>query len=104
MESLKSIGEFYNFLEKNEKQLLFKHSTSCPISAKAYSEFKEVLEGNGIPSAVILVREDRVVSNEVEKHFGITHQSPQIFLIEDGKVSWNASHTKISKKTINEAL
>lgn len=104
MESLKSIEEFYDFLKKEEKQLLFKHSTVCPISAKAYSEFKEFLEGNEIPSAVILVREDRAVSNETEKHFGITHQSPQIFLIEAGKVSWNTSHSKITKKAIKEAL
>lgn len=104
MESLKSIEEFYDFLQNKEKQLIFKHSTTCPISAKAYSEFKEFLDDNEIPSAVILVREDRAVSNETEKHFGITHQSPQVFLIEDGKVSWNASHSKITKKTIKEAL
>ena len=101
---LHSTEELDQFLAGGGKRLLFKHSTTCPISATAYEEFQAWLQEHELPSAVILVREDRPVSNAVEERFGIKHESPQIFLLEDGQVKWHTSHWKITRDSISSAM
>ncbi|RAT96412.1 bacillithiol system redox-active protein YtxJ [Brevibacillus sp. Leaf182] len=101
---LHSIEELDEFVVKNGRRLLFKHSTICPISTSAYEEFQAYLQDNQVESAVILVREDRPVSNAVADRFSIKHESPQIFLLEDGEVKWHTSHWKITKDAIGQAL
>lgn len=102
--NLHSIAELDQFLDQSGKRLLFKHSTICPISTTAYEQFQSYLSTVDTPAAVILVREDRPVSNEVAERFDIKHESPQIFLFEDGKVKWHTSHWKITKESIAEAI
>jgi bacillithiol system protein YtxJ len=101
---IRSTEELDQFLAGKGKRLLFKHSTTCPISATAYEEFQAYLKEHDLPSAVILVREDRPVSNAVEERFGIKHESPQIFLLEDGQVKWHTSHWKITRDSISQAM
>ena len=101
---LHSTEELAQFVAGDGKRLLFKHSTICPISSAAYDEFQAYLQEQELPSAVILVREDRPVSNAVEERFGIKHESPQIFLLENGQVKWHTSHWKITKDSIAEAV
>ncbi|MGC5328415.1 bacillithiol system redox-active protein YtxJ [Brevibacillus sp. SYSU BS000544] len=101
---LESVEELNTFVAQPGKRLLLKHSTVCPISTAAYNEFEAFLTDHTIPAALILVREDRPVSNEVEARFGIKHESPQLFLLDDQKVTWHTSHWKITKQAITEAL
>jgi len=101
---LHSIEELDQFVAGEGKRLLFKHSTICPISTSAYEEFQSFLQEQEVPAAVILVREDRPVSNEVADRFAIKHESPQIFLLDGGQVKWHTSHWKITKDAIVEAL
>lgn len=101
---LESVEELITFVAQPGKRLLLKHSTVCPISTAAYNEFEAFLTDHTIPAALILVREDRPVSNEVEARFGIKHESPQLFLLDDQKVTWHTSHWKINKQAITEAL
>jgi len=44
------------------------------------------------------------VSDQIAEELGIRHQSPQIFLVKDKEAMWNASHTKITMDSIQEAL
>jgi bacillithiol system protein YtxJ len=101
---LHSLEELEKFVGQSGKRLLFKHSTICPISTAAYDEFQAFLREQQVPAAVILVREDRPVSNAVAERFQIKHESPQIFLLEDGAVKWHTSHWKITKEAISEAM
>jgi bacillithiol system protein YtxJ len=104
IKQLHSVEDLHQFVQKPGKQLLFKHSTTCPISAKAHEEFQAFLKDTDISAAVVLVIEDRPVSNKIAEEFGIKHESPQIFLLEDGKVLWHTSHWKITRESIKEAL
>ncbi|MGE5702807.1 MAG: bacillithiol system redox-active protein YtxJ [Clostridia bacterium] len=104
MNHLHSIEELNQFVQQEGKRLLFKHSTVCPISTAAYDEFQSFLADTDIPASVILVREDRPVSSEVESRFGVKHESPQVFLFDGGEVKWHTSHWKITKQAIEEAL
>lgn len=79
---------------------VFKHSTTCPISARAAIEV-EAME-SAIPIYRIDVREQRELSDWVADAFGVVHESPQLILIKDGKVAdvWN--HGAIRREALVE--
>lgn len=86
--------------------LLFKQSTTCPISGAAFDEFNNFLAANDGDFAAyyVKVRESRPVSNQIAEDLGVQHQSPQIFLVKDQEAMWNESHSKITVDSIQEAL
>lgn len=86
--------------------LLFKHSTTCPISAGAFSEYNSFIEGTDRNIACYLVKviEDRSVSNEIANITDVKHESPQLFVIQNNEVKWHTSHSKITVGSIEEAL
>ncbi|WP_018663420.1 bacillithiol system redox-active protein YtxJ [Heyndrickxia acidiproducens] len=104
VEQLHTVEELNQFIDQGGKRLLFKHSSRCPISAKAHEEFLAYVKETNIPAAEILVIEDRPVSNQAAEVFGIRHESPQIFLLENGKVQWNEDHAAITKAAIEKAV
>ncbi|MFC0562318.1 bacillithiol system redox-active protein YtxJ [Halalkalibacter alkalisediminis] len=104
IKQLTSMEDMTEFVKQPGKHLLFKHSTTCPISAKAHEEFQAFVEESNTSAAIVLVIEDRPVSNQIAEELGIKHESPQIFLIEDGNVLWNTSHWKITKNALKEAV
>jgi bacillithiol system protein YtxJ len=104
IKQLNSIEDLDQFVQQTGKLLLFKHSTTCPISAKAHEEFQAYLNGSDTSAAIVHVIEDRPVSLHIADKFGIKHESPQIFMLEDGEVKWNTSHWKITQNSIKEAL
>jgi len=84
--------------EKENNFLIFKHSTSCSISAMAKSRFErdwnESLT-NAKPYLVDLLKH-RSVSNAVSEKFCVHHESPQILLIHSSECVYDASHLDIS--------
>ena len=82
--------------------LLFKHSTTCPISAAAHDEFTKF--STDVDAYLVKVIESRPVSNEIAKDLDTQHQSPQAFVVSNGKAAWNASHWNITEKSLAEAL
>ncbi len=83
--------------------LLFKHSTQCPISAKALEEVKkysQTVDAKHVKIAMVHVIEDRPVSNEIADYFEIKHESPQAIWIKDGKATWHASHKDITQEAL----
>ncbi len=61
--------------------LLFKHSTTCPISAGAFEEYQTFLNSadDKVDAYLIKVIENRDISNQIEAETNIKHESPQIF-------------------------
>ena len=86
---------------------IFKHSTTCPVSASAHRRASAWIEdqGGAVPAFYIVkVIESRPVSNEIASRLGVTHQSPQLILLKDRAAVWNASHGKITAEAITAAL
>lgn len=104
MKELQTIEEWKEVLEKSKEEpiLLLKHSTTCPISTHAYTRFEEY--ETDMPKFWLKVRESRPVSNEIESNLGVTHQSPQAFILNGGEQVWNASHTVIMASEIDRGL
>jgi bacillithiol system protein YtxJ len=85
--------------------ILFKHSTQCPLSAHAYDEFIRFMEqASDITSGLVLVIEDRDLSDDIESQLGVPHQSPQAILIRNGRPTWIASHRSITTQSLIEAV
>ncbi len=96
-------------LEKSQTSpvFLFKHSTTCPISARAQDRIAQYLARAGEntpPFYLVRVIESRPISNEIATRLKVTHQSPQLVLVQGDTALWNASHDDINAAAIIAAL
>jgi len=85
---------------KDRPVVIFKHSLTCPISAAAYDQMAE-FDGE---VALVEVQRAREVSREIENRLGVAHESPQVIVLSNGKVAWNASHFKITADAVAAAV
>ena len=88
-------------------KLIYKHSPTCRISAKAKEEIDNFLLGkpDGIHFEFVNVVENRERSIEITEKYGIKHESPQIILIDNNeKVLWYASHYQVSERNIKNEV
>ncbi|QSO49689.1 bacillithiol system redox-active protein YtxJ [Alicyclobacillus mengziensis] len=53
---------------------------------------------------MVKVIESRSVSNAIANDLRVRHQSPQVLLLQGGKVLWTASHWDITEKSLEKAL
>jgi bacillithiol system protein YtxJ len=79
---------------------LLKHSNTCGIS----SHVMYLIEETNAVVNVIVIQEHRDLSNEVEIRTGHRHQSPQAFVLKDGKAIYHATHYGIEAAKIEELL
>jgi bacillithiol system protein YtxJ len=79
--------------------ILFKHSLTCPISARAYREMKRFAG----EVALVVVQDAREVSRAVETLTGVQHESPQLIVLRNGKSAWTASHFDITADAVAQA-
>ncbi len=85
--------------------ILFKHNTTCPISANAHREMESFTSGGaGMPVHLIDILAHRDVSDHVAERTGITHESPQVIVLRDGKPAWNASLFDITAAALREQV
>jgi bacillithiol system protein YtxJ len=80
--------------------ILFKHSLTCPVSSAAYQEMSD-FDGD---VSLIVVQRARDVSREVETLTGIRHESPQAIILRNGRAVWNASHWRIKRSVVEDAV
>ena len=87
---------------KTRKQLIFKHSTRCGISRMVLNQF---IDAYNVDSDFDLYYLDllvyRHVSNEVAYKFQAMHESPQLLVINKGKITTHASHGAINSVDLN---
>lgn len=86
----------------NQKIAIFKHSTSCFISKTVLKNFeKEIENADQKPELYFLdLLAHRAISNKIALDLEIRHESPQLLVIENGKVINSASHQHISADQI----
>jgi bacillithiol system protein YtxJ len=53
---------------------------------------------------VVDVSEQRTLSKDVQARTGIRHESPQVFVMAGGAVQWHASHGRIRKDAVGDAI
>lgn len=86
---------------QTEPVVLFKHSTTCPISAHAHREMERFTEAD---VNLVIVQRARDLSGDIERRTGVRHESPQAMVLRAGAVVWNASHYDVTAEAVKEAL
>lgn len=81
-------------------QLIFKHSIRCATSAMAKNRLERTAAPEGVDFYYLDLINYRDVSDKVARDFGITHESPQILLIRNGKCIFEESHIGIRMEDI----
>jgi bacillithiol system protein YtxJ len=97
---LQTIEQLEQIIENSQKTpcLIFKHSTTCEISAMAKMRLEKQWdfdESQIIPFYLDLLQY-RPISNAIAQRFDVHHESPQVLLLEKGECVYDASHLDIS--------
>jgi len=100
METLDELVEISN----NQTVAILKHSTSCGISRMVLRQFEQSydLKDDQIKLYFLDLLAYRDISNKIASRFNVPHQSPQLLVIVDGKVVFDASHSSIQSEKLNE--
>jgi bacillithiol system protein YtxJ len=88
-------------------KIYFKHSSQCPVSARAKMEMDNFLQNKpqDVEYELIEVLANRARSNEIAERFDVEHESPQVIITDDnGQVIWSASHRKVTEENVLDAL
>ncbi len=107
LESLATLNEIISnsFLPEHKAFAIFKHSTHCPVSFAAKSRLELSWKfGVELPIYYLDLIEYREISNQIASQFNVTHQSPQLIVIKDGKCIYHASHISISVKELEKVI
>jgi bacillithiol system protein YtxJ len=77
--------------------VLLKHGARCPISAAAREALDAfAAERPGVTIYRLEVTEHRALSDAVAERLGVPHESPQAFVLRDGRPAWYAEHFAIT--------
>lgn len=107
MIELTTTSQLKSLLEENKDRslVIFKHSTRCPVSAMAFAEFERFAGKHPeVTCAFVKLIEHRDVNDLLTELSGVTHQSPQVFLYNQGELQWNASHSEIQEDSLESHL
>ncbi|MDQ0062281.1 bacillithiol system redox-active protein YtxJ [Paenibacillus harenae] len=104
-----TIEEWNSAFEGSDSRpvVVFKHSTTCPVSANAFSEFNQYLNdkpSEDVDYLLVKVIESRPVSNQIAEDTSVKHESPQILYIDKKAKVWTASHWSVTKAHITAVL
>jgi len=85
---------------------VFKHSTRCGISRMVLKNFESEfnLSEDEIDMYYLDLLNFRELSNNVSKTFSLIHQSPQLILVKNGVIIYNASHGDIQATKIKDIV
>ena len=86
--------------------LLFKHSVTCDISAQAHDALVTYFSDgkHTAQPAIVTVQTHPDVSDAVATRLNVRHETPQVILIQEGRMVWEASHFYVTAQTIKDAI
>jgi bacillithiol system protein YtxJ len=102
---LESLAQLDELVEKSKKkaQVIYKHSMTCGISNMTLRMFSDAYEMDTDCDLYFLtIQSHRDISNTVESHFGVRHESPQLLIIKNGKVNFYTSHGAIAEVNLKD--
>ena len=100
-------SDFQNLItaSRDKPVFLLKHSTRCFSSGKIWQLFKEFAEKeDGAEYRMILVIQNRNLSDQIVYKTNIHHESPQVLLFYKGEVTWHAEHWLINQNSLISAF
>lgn len=105
---LESLDDLFAALEQSNVApvALFKHSTRCSISSAAKDRIERqwAFSESQLPIYYLDLIQFREISNKIAELTGVSHESPQLIIVKNGKSVYNASHMGITPKLITEDI
>jgi bacillithiol system protein YtxJ len=96
MEKFHSTSHLSEILERSEKEpvIIFKYSKTCRSSLILKENLEDEIANNKIlhPIYLVVVQDRPELSRKIEAFFEIKHESPQIIIINNSKVTYTANH------------
>ncbi|MEJ2585484.1 MAG: bacillithiol system redox-active protein YtxJ [Robiginitalea sp.] len=93
--------EELDHLQKDEEgsRIIFKHSTRCGLSGMMLRRFQQNWEEarDQVDFYLLDLVRHRDLSNEIARRFGVPHQSPQVLILEGGRIRDHDSHGGIER-------
>lgn len=86
------------------RTIVYKHSPTCSLCSWSIHVLGKMAEQDGVTLELVDVLSRRSLSQSIEAHFGVRHESPQVLIIEDGAVVWHASHRGVAPDRVRSAL
>ena len=107
--TLDSIAALDHLQQRSHERpaVIFKHSTRCSISSMVLSRLEgawDEAEMEEVDFFFLDLIRHRDVSQEVASRFEVTHQSPQMLIIREGKSVFDASHMSVSYQKLKSQL
>lgn len=107
--ALTSGEQLENIKAESEAQpiIIFKHSTSCSISATAKNRLERQWDDAGLENVkpyYLDLLSYRSISNQIAATFEVRHESPQLLLIRNGECTSDWSHMGIRVDAVKKAL
>jgi bacillithiol system protein YtxJ len=85
--------------------LIIKHSPACGTSFQALDELEQHRdELTELDVHIVDVLGRRALSQSIAGRFNVRHESPQVLLLVNGRVLWNASHFRVTAEAVRRAL
>lgn len=104
LKEVNTLNDINDIIEKSHTklQVVFKHSTACPISRMAFEKLKTQypLQEGEADVYYIGVIEQRPLSNYIAEKTGIQHESPQLLAIRNGEIKYTESHLMIDPRIL----
>lgn len=93
-------------LSNSKPQVIFKHSTTCPISsmAKMRIEDQSTTIDQQLDFNYLDLLRHRSISSHIAEDLQVHHESPQLILVIDEEVIYDASHFDITIAELTESL
>ena len=94
--ALNDPSQWEEVLQKSHQNgsVIFKHSSRCGISSMVLRKFEKELASKNLDYNYFFVDiiRNRQISNLVQEKTTVLHESPQVILMEKGKVMEHGSH------------
>jgi bacillithiol system protein YtxJ len=95
-----SFEEVAGILRFKGTTFIYKHSTRCSVSLFAMKRLLTVVPGGDEQWIYIDVVGQRPISLALAEELNIWHESPQLIMLQEGKVVAHCSHHQVNEDTV----
>jgi bacillithiol system protein YtxJ len=107
--SMESLADIEDAITRSSSQpvIIFKHSRLCSLSSMVLNALEgdwNEMEVGEVATYFLDLIAFRQVSNAVASKLEVTHQSPQLLVLQDGKCIHHSSHLSITYSSILQVV
>ena len=98
-------AQLKDLYEQSRQQpvVLFKHSSACPVSARANEELQTLTEEDDPPVYRLVVQQSQALSDQIANELKIQHETPQAIVLSGAEAVFHESHQRVTAEAVREA-